>query len=250
MDVPPTSELALRGRPRSGALRRRIRGLGTVLLVAGALTLTWALTVWLWQDPVTALYTRYEQHKLSTALTRQFADPRNRASIARAASTSEEKRAVADAARRYRRSARIGQAIGRISVPRLGLHMVFVNGTNESSLRRGPGRDLRTFMPGEHQLVYIAGHRTTYLAPFSHIERLRAGDKVTLQLPYATFTYVVFKHRVVPADDLGVLRSRGREELELQACHPRFFATHRYIAYARAIRVAPLGGRPFALPSA
>ena len=49
--------------------------------------------------------------------------------------------------------------------------MILVNGTDDSTLRKGPGRDLRTYMPGEGQLIYIAGHRTTYLAPFAHIER-------------------------------------------------------------------------------
>ena len=65
----------------------------------------------------------------------------------------------------------MGQAIGRIIIPRLGLNMVLVNGTDEASLERGPGRDLRSYMPGQNRLVYIAGHRTTFLAPFSHINR-------------------------------------------------------------------------------
>ena len=97
-------------------------------------------------------------------------------------------------------------------------------------------------MPGEGQLVYIAGHRTTFLAPFSHIERLRRGDRVKLQLPYATFVYRISGHRIVAADDLSVLRSPRHELLALQACHPRFFADHRYIAYALPVRVLPRDG--------
>ena len=93
--------------------------------------------------------------------------------------------------------------------------------------------------------MYIAGHRTTYLAPFSHIDELRRGDRITLEMPYATFVYRVTGHRVVTADDLAVLRSHGHELLELQACHPRFFATHRYIAYARPVRVIPRVGKPY-----
>ena len=247
MDAPPRSEIALRRESGSGSVRRAFRILGTVLIAAGVLALAWTLTVWLWQDPVTALYTRYEQHTLSKALTREFADTRNLPRASRKSSIAAERRAVAAAAGRYRRSARTGQAIGRIEVRRLGLRMVVVNGTDEASLRKGPGRDGRTFMPGQGELVYIAGHRTTYLAPFSHIERLRAGDRITLEMPYATFVYAVTGHRIVAADDVSVLRSRGREQLELQACHPRFFATHRYIADARLIRVDPRSGRPFAV---
>ena len=95
--------------------------------------------------------------------------------------------------------------------------------------------------------MYIAGHRTTFLAPFSHIERLKKGDSVRLEMPYATFVYRISGHRIVRADDLSVLRSPRHELLELQACHPRFFATHRYIAYAVPVRVVPRGGRPYTL---
>ena len=55
--------------------------------------------------------------------------------------------------------------------------MVLVDGTDESSLKKGPGRDLRSYMPGQNRLVYIAGHRTTYLAPFSHIDAIRPGRR-------------------------------------------------------------------------
>ena len=132
-------------------------------------------------------------------------------------------------------------------MPRLGLNMILVNGTDHETLQKGPGRDLRTFMPGEGKLIYIAGHRTTYLAPFSHIDSLRPGDPVTLELPYATFVYRVVSHRIVASNDLSVLESHGREVLVLQACHPRFFATHRYLAYARPIRVEPRVGPAYSV---
>ena len=119
----------------------------------------------------------------------------------------------------------------------MGLNTIVVEGTDHNSLKKGPGIDERTHLPGEGQLVYIAGHRTTYLAPFSHIDRLRPGDPVTLSTPYATFDYRVSGHVIVPANDIGRLNSRGREELALQACHPRFFATQRYIVYAKLVRV-------------
>jgi sortase (surface protein transpeptidase) len=73
---------------------------------------------------------------------------------------------------------------------------------------------------------------------------------VTIEVPYATFVYSVTGYRVVPANDLAVLRSPHHELLELQACHPRFFATHRYIVYARLVRVEPRGGTPYDLAAA
>jgi sortase A len=92
-------------------------------------------------------------------------------------------------------------------------------------------------MPGEGELVYIAGHRTTYGAPFARIDRLERGDPVYLELPYGTFEYRVTGHRIVPASKTSELESRGFEQLALQACHPRFFASERYIVYARPVRV-------------
>src|SRR6059058_2827032 len=150
-----------------------------------------------------------------------------------------------------RQSSRRGEAIGRIRIPRMGVDMIVVNGTDHQTLKKGPGRDLRSFMPGENRLVYIAGHRTTYLAPFSHIDQLRNGDRVTIEVPYATFVYRVSGSRIVKATDLSVLRPPRHERLELQACHPRFFATHRYIAYAQLGHVErrPAAGRRSTCPS-
>ena len=100
-------------------------------------------------------------------------------------------------------------------------------------------------MPGEGELVYIAGHRTTYLAPFAHIDAMRVGDRITLHMPYATFRYRVTGHQIVDADALWVLKSHHRDVVALQACHPRFFATHRYIVWAKLVRVIPRTGAPF-----
>ena len=70
---------------------------------------------------------------------------------------------------------------------------------------------------------------------------------MTLRMPYATFVYRIGRHRIVAADDLSVLRSPRHELLELQACHPRFFATHRYIAYALPVKVVPQDGPAYAI---
>ena len=221
-------------------MRGSLRVLGTVLIVAGVLTLAWAGVVMLWQDPFTALYTKWRQHQLTRQYERRVhaydAPPIPTASIA------AERRTIARQAFRYRVTSKRGEAIGRIKVPRMGVDMILVNGTDHESLKKGPGRDTRTFMPGENRLIYIAGHRTTYLAPFSHIDRMRRGDRVTLELPYGTFIYAVTHHRIVKATDLSVLRSPRHELVELQACHPRFFASHRYIVYARLVRVEPRAG--------
>ena len=225
-------------------MRRRLRIVGTLLIFAGALTLAWTLVVWQWQDPFTALYTKWKQHQLTSQYQKRveaFSAPIATTSLA------DERRSIAREAKRYRASSTRGEAIGRIRIPRMGVNLVLVNGTDHDTLKKGPGRDGRTFMPGENRLIYIAGHRTTYGAPFSHIDRLHSGDRVTIEVPYGTFIYAVTRHRIVKATDLSVLRSPKHEVVELQACHPRFFASHRYIAYARLLRVEPRGAKPYEL---
>ena len=231
-------------------MRRATRIAAIVLISAGALTLAWAAVVWRWQDPFTALYTHWQQGKLAASLDRQLAVYHPVRVRVHADGLAAERHAVAHDAAVYQRQAHAGQAIGRITIGRIGLKMVVVDGTDEASLEKGPGLDRRTAMPGENRLVYIAGHRTTYLAPFSHINDIRNGDFIRLQMPYATFVYRAYTHRIVPATDLSVLRSPKHELLELQACHPRFFATHRYIVYAKLVSVQPREGSPYTVEAA
>jgi sortase A len=227
-------------------MRRWLRIIGTALAVSGALVLIWAVVVWQWQDPFTALYTLWKQHQLAGQYAKRAAAFRQKEL---SSSLAAERRDIAFEAERYRLETHDGEAIGKIIVPRMGVNMIMVDGTDHETLKKGPGRDLRTYMPGQNRLVYIAGHRTTFLAPFAHIDSLRRGDRVKLELPYATFVYAVTRHVIVPADDRAVLRSPDHEVLALQACHPRFFATHRYIVYARPLEVVPQGrgARPYAL---
>jgi sortase A len=248
---------------RGGTLRW-LRRLGLTMMICGVLVVAWAIVVWRWQDPFTALYTMYRQHELGQAYDKrahafQLALPATPAAKPVHESNRPKKRvslaadelAVSQAAREYRLESHEGDALGRMIVPRLGLNMIFVDGTNTESLMNGPGRDLQTYMPGENRLVYIAGHRTTFLAPFSAIDTMKPGDTITLELPYATFIYRVTGHVIVAATDLAVLRSPKHELLALQACNPRFFATQRYIVYARPTRVIPEKkiGSPYTLAS-
>ena len=228
-------------------MHRFARTLGTLLIAAGVLTLAWAITVWRWQDPFTALYTHWQQSKLSKELRQEEQAFRP---VQATGDLAAEEHAVALDAARFRRQVKPGQPIGRIVIGRIGLSMVLVQGTDEESLKKGPGHDPRTYMPGESRLVYIAGHRTTYLAPFSHIHDIRPGDYIRLEMPYATFVYRMVTHRVVVASDMAVLRSPKHEQLELQACHPRFFATHRYLVYARLVSVQPRDMKPFQVEAA
>jgi sortase A len=219
--------------------------LGTFLLVIGVGVLAWAATVYFWKDPFTTAYTAYEQRRLESNLEREFENweptPEPKP-VSRPAANPKPKPKpkphhddLSREAKRFRLDSDDGDAIAKLRVPRLDLSIVVVNGTSASDLRRGPGRHEDTFMPGEGELVYVAGHRTTYGAPFSEIQKLEPGDTVSLELPYGTVEYRVTQHRIVDDNDLTVLETRGREELVLQACHPRFFSSQRYLVYARPV---------------
>ena len=222
-------------------MRRLARIVGTLMIVAGLGALAWAFTVWKWQDPVTAVLNRQDQRELSQSLDRRF---EAFGAVARPASPSIFRESLARDATRWRKELARGDAVGRLRVPRLDLNAVIVNGTDTKTLKRGPGRYLGSSIPGEGELVYVAGHRTTYGAPFSQINELRKGDRVYVDLPYATIGYRITGYRIVAATQLSVLKSKGYEQLALQACHPRFFATQRYIAYAKPVEITPAGGGP------
>jgi sortase A len=218
------------------------RIVGLLLIVAGALTLAWVVLVWRWQDPFTALYTHFEQARLSNVYEQRaqaFHSPVPHGDLA------SVQRIVAREARAYRRSLHTGEPIGRLTIGRIGLNMVVVQGTDHETLKKGPGHYVGSGLPGEGRLIYIAGHRTTYLAPFAAIDAIRAGDYIRFEVPYGTFTYRVTRHYVVADNAVGVLRDGGAEILRLQACHPRFFATHRYLVDAKLVGVAPRGGTAY-----
>ena len=92
--------------------------------------------------------------------------------------------------------------------------------------------------PGRARSVGIAGHRTTYLAPFRRIEEIRDGDEIVVEMPYATFTYEVEKHEIVAPDAVEIVRNVGYERLVLTACHPLYSAAERYVIFARLADVA------------
>jgi sortase A len=209
--------------------------LGTLLLVVGIGVLVWTATVYLWKDPFTTAYTAYEQRRLESNLDEQFESWRPAAEPVVRPGNPKPQDDLGRDARRFRLTSEDGDAIARLRVPRLDLNLVVVNGTSTSDLRRGPGRHMESFMPGEGKLVYVAGHRTTYGAPFSNIDQLEPGDKISVELPYGSVEYRVTSRRIVDDNDVSVLESRGREELVLQACHPRFFASERYLVYARPV---------------
>jgi sortase A len=222
-------------------MRRALRAISTVLIVAGVLMIADAGVTLAWQEPVSALLARIEQGKLSGQLDEIEQRGPTRVQRRVLAALETQRRRVQFLAREARRTAQTGDPIGRIEIPSLGADFVVVHGTDTASLRKGPGHYPSTTFPGLPGTVAIAGHRTTYLAPFRRVDDLERGDPIVLTMPYGRFTYLVQRTQIVEPTALWVTRDAGYQRLVLSACHPLYSAAQRIIVFARLERVVARG---------
>ena len=206
------------------------RVVATVLMLAGVAALADAALTLAWQEPVSALAAHRAQPHLRAEL--------RALTLAMPAPSGAQRRAASAAsARALRARTRDGDAIARLRIPRLGLDAVVVRGTRPDDLREAPGLFDAARLPGERGTALLAGHRTTYGAPFRHIDRLRRGDRITVAMPYGTFRYAVEGTRIVDPADLRALRTVGHARLVLSACHPLYSAARRIVVYAAQVGV-------------
>lgn len=222
-------------------MRRTLRAISTVLIVAGVLMIADAGITLAWQEPVSALLARIEQNKLSGQLDKIEAAPPTRVQQRVLRALDTQRRRIAFLAREARRTAQTGDPIGRIAIPQIGVDFVVVQGTDSATLRKGPGHYPSTTFPGLPGTVAIAGHRTTYLAPFRKVDEFKHGDRIVLTMPYGRFTYAVERTQIVDPKALWVTRDVGYQRLVLSACHPLYSAAQRIIVFARLQRVVALG---------
>ena len=203
-----------------------------MLLVVGVLLISEGLVTLLWQEPLSTFYTRHQQGKLNEELRKAEA-----AALAAPSGFVARKGPELDRsavlARRYGKRVADGRPLGRIEIPSLGARFVFVEGVSAGDLTKGPGHYSGTLLPGESGTVAIAGHRTTYLAPFRHIDRLGRGDEIKLEMPYGTFRYSVESSVTVSPANTASLRRVGHPRLVLTTCTPPFSAAKRLVVKAR-----------------
>ncbi len=255
-------------------MRTFTRRLGTTLAVFGVLLVVYSAMVVFWRDPVTSIYTAYEQHEMSSQLNKTFvswkasaqrelgvaqAEPAGTHGGATITPATVSSVAVLRSARRLAlrfaasEKGHTGRPLGRIEIKRIGLSSIVVENTDYwGSLSKGPGRYEQGSFPGLGQTTGIAGHRTTFAAPFRHIDSIKDGDSIVLEMPYATFTYRVLRHRIVDNGDWSIMRKVGFDELVLSACHPLYSADQRYVVFARLANVKLAGasrGVNLALPA-
>ena len=203
---------------RSSPFRHLLRFIGSVLMVSGLLLIADAGVTLAWQEPVSAFLAERQQNQLKDELVDPPPEVEKRI---------REKRPLP------------GDAIGEIILPSLDERYYVVEGTDTGNLRKGPGHYPKTPLPGERGTVAIAGHRTTYGAPFRDIDQLKRGQEIILSMPYGRFVYRVQKTQIVDDSALWITDPVGYDRLVLSACHPLYSAAQRIVAFARLEKRLP-----------
>ena len=234
-------------------MKRILRICSTALITSGLVILLDVGLTLVWKEPLSAAYGAIQQGQAEAELDDVQATFSTSMDLpARAGSLAARTSFYAE---RFRRQLETGQAIGRIRVEAIDLEAVMVEGTDTASLRKGPGpytasaeaptreQGDGSALPGEGQTVGIAGHRTTYLAPFRRLNELEKGDEIELEMPYATFTYEVEKTEIVDPSAYEVVRDVKYERLVLTACHPLYSAAQRIVAFGELTEISLFGSR-------
>lgn len=225
-----------------------LRILSTALITAGLVVMADVALTLAWKEPMSTIYGSIQQGRaedeladlertFSARVTELDGATPSRAELG-PADRGPTVKEVGSLARVFAQEVSPGRAIGRIEIARIDVDGIVVEGTDTETLRKGPGRYPDTAFPGQGKTIGIAGHRTTYLAPFRNIDELEEGNEIVLEMPYATFTYEVQKHEIVEPSQVAIVRDVGYERLVLTACHPLYSAAQRYAVFAKRIEIS------------
>lgn len=212
---------------RRGAMRLTAHALGNVLMGMAVGLLSYYL--------ITDVVTRREQAELqeSFAQLRATAVLQPDRLVEEPELTGWETWMEEDVA--YWRELSDGDVFGRLVIEAMDLDVVVVRGTTRETLKLGPGWIPYTDVPAQSGNVGIAGHRTTYGAPFRRLDELGIGDTVTFYSPFRSYTYAVVEILTVTPDQVEVVRSTEDPRLTLTACHPPYSAQYRLIVQSKLI---------------
>lgn len=125
-----------------------------------------------------------------------------------------------------------GEAVAVIKIPKINIEKAIVEGTSVTDLKKAPGHYLNTPLPGQPGNSAIAGHRTTYGAPFGDLGELVPGDEIQVTTRQGSFRYIVSEQKIVEPTAVEVLAPTGDNRLTLTTCHPKYSAAKRMIVTA------------------
>jgi sortase A len=142
-----------------------------------------------------------------------------------------------------------GEAVAIIKIPKIGIEKAVVEGTGVPDLKKGPGHYVGTPMPGQPGNAAIAGHRTTYGAPFNRIDELEPGDPIIVTTRQGSFRYEMTQQEIVKPSDVRVLDPTPDNRLTLTSCNPKYSARQRIVVVARLVGAAAPAPPPEAVSS-
>jgi sortase A len=216
--VPVTRKDGPSGGKFTAVIRRVVRGTGKTLIASGVLILLF-VAYQLWG---TGLHEARAQSALEDKFARIATPPTTVANAEAVAPPSTVPPLV-------------GDAIARIVIPQANVDKIIVEGVGVEDLKKAPGHYPGTPMPGEPGNAAIAGHRTTYGAPFYDLDNLVVGDAIMVTTGVGEFRYEVIESQVVSPDAVEVLHPTDDNRLTLTTCHPRYSAAERLIISAKLV---------------
>jgi sortase A len=215
-------------------VRRTVNATGRVLVTVGTLLLLF-VAYQLWG---TGIYEAREQSRLQSDIKHQIARAdQARREVSGTTTTTVPPTPPAE-----------GDPVGIITIPKVGLTRAVVQGVGVPDLRKGPGHYPNSPMPGQIGNAAIAGHRTTYGAPFNRIDELANGDEIVVTTVSGTFHYRVTGQLVVTPDHTEVLDPTPDATLTLTTCNPKYSARQRLVVKARLDADASPAPAPPKLP--
>ena len=131
--------------------------------------------------------------------------------------------------------------VGRLTILSANINHYVVFGATNKKLEYGPGYILGTSLPGTGGNFAIAGHRTTYGAPFGNLDRVQVGETIIFQTNTNQYKYQVIEVKIVSPEDNYVLENYGDDRITLTTCHPKFSAKQRLIVIGQLEKVEVFG---------
>lgn len=218
-------------------MTRVVRGFGWTLIVSGAVVLLYVVYL-LW-------FTNFETDRAQSDLAQTWAleVPDQPAPVS---GSDDDPAPLEEPEPEPEEPIELGDAYAALWFERDGERIVndevlyVVEGVALSLLRAGPGHYPGTDRPGGAGNFAVAGHRTTYGAPFWSVNELTDGDTIhVVDRQGREWTYAYTEQRIVSPLDVEVIYpdplGTGAPTITLTTCHPRGSARERLIAFGELI---------------
>lgn len=208
-----------------------VRTVGRVLIAVGALMLLF-VAYQLWGTDFIA---ERNQRKLEAQIEQSWDKSATEPSPPPPAGPALEPAGVAIGPPQAPPKLELGSGVASIEIPAIDLRSVVVEGVSVEALKRGPGHLPSSAYPGQKGNVVISGHRSTYGAPFSQLDKVTLGDSIRVRTAKGSWAYRVVEKKIVAPDQVSVIAPTAQARLTLTTCHPRYSARQRLIVIGELV---------------